>query len=533
MPNIPTYDQPSLGLQPTEIGAESFAAAGRRGGAFFNQAGESIANAGARAGRALATVGDVAVNYMDHQQINAGAEHGANLFANLTDSWNQTAAGSDPHDPSVAKKFREEVLEPALTQFQDGFSTEKSQEWAAHFTNTMRQHFFEKTETDMSSMAAAAVNSTVQTLGTKFSNTAFSDATAVPAMLDAVDHSIDGILGANPNIKGPQAVRVREETAFNIKKQIIAAGAEGVIAHSPNPIAAADAWAKRYPDYISGAEAEKLARAANTQNKANAMYDKQTQLAQKQLDTFNVDKERTKIMSDNLSVDEKTGQVTLNPQYFKDTLNIGRKFPNAPNAGPTIETMLKMGHAIQTQETAAVSNPAVYSSLTDKATDPNTSFSDLKIAIDKAVADKQLSIQDRSRLIPYVNALESEPIKEPAFKYATEAAKEQIEGAFGVKIPQQAGKYPAFMQAFTTEYLKQKRAGTLPANALNMDDPKSLIRQTLDGGHYLPTIGGTIRANGGVGAAEQSPVPDARKAPDGNWYVERPPGSGKFFHVGG
>ena len=93
-------------------------------GAFATQTADALSQTGQRIAGAVKDAGDVAVKFEDHREISAGAAAFSKLQADLTDQWNQTAKNSDPNDPSVAAKFRETVLEPALEKFQGGFNTE-------------------------------------------------------------------------------------------------------------------------------------------------------------------------------------------------------------------------------------------------------------------------------------------------------------------------------------------------------------------------------------------------------------------------
>lgn len=506
MPNIPLELQQTPGLQPTELGVQSRTQSAYRGRALYDQAAGAIAQAGHEIGSGIASAGAAAVNYVDHQQINAGADHGATLFANLTDSWNQTVANADPHNPAVAQQWREEQLQPALDQFQKGFTTEKSQEWAQHFVAQMRTHMFAKTEADMSSLAADAVSTTVRNLGNKFSNTALRDATAVPAMLDAVDHSISGIIAANPNLKGEAAAKVRLEVGEKIKEQIVKAGAYGAITNGKNPEAAAATFAERYPDYINGIEAHTLAKAAIAQSKANLANDRAATAYKKQLDTLAVDTDRNKIFSDNISTDAN-GKVTIKPGFFTEIMKIPAMHPDAPNAADTARTLLDWGQH-QLEQKKIISDSATVSGLDDRMFAPDNPTTAIDIL--KAESAGKMSRQDGEIRMQLVRARDQEPIKDPLFKDAIAAAKGQIEMTVpgtGQRLGQE--KFVGFMQAFMGEYMKQSRAGTLPPNALNLNDPESLISKTI--AQYRNPLAQSISGNGGVQirppAAPEIPAP--------------------------
>lgn len=508
MPNITDFDAGNLAIHPTETGVESFAAAGRRLGAFYNQRAETLARVGQEGGRAIAEAGASAVAYQDHQQINAGADHGATLFANLTDSWNQTSANADVHDPSVAQKWREEQLEPALQQFSQGFTTQKSQDWANRFINTQRQHFFTKTEADMSSMASAAVHESVTNAVTKYSNTAVSDPSSVDTSVALFKQNLDDVIAANPNIKGPDAARVRLEVAEKGVRQIVQAGAMGAILNARDPEAAAAAWAKKYPDYVSGAEEIQLAKAAKIQAKQNTLLTTQIANEQKRSAEIGMATFLNDSSSKNVTFDAQ-GNAHIDPQFVQDVNSITTKFSNAPTAWKQKE---ELGNWIKHQQdnpkggtTDAATAAQLDARLFD--TDNPTTVMDLRRA---QVAGK-LSNQDFSMRQGLIKERDAAPIRDPMFKYATDQAKIAIEGVTPADKAYAGGKYAAFMQSFLSEYLKQSRAGTLPPNALDLNDDKSLISQYL--APYRMDLGNLVKNNGGIGSTPVVPPPKPAPAP--------------------
>ena len=96
MPNITPYQAPqNLGFQPSETGVEAVAGAARRLGAFGNQRADAYNQEGQELKGAVADAGAVAVDYMDHREISAGAATFAKLQDNLTQQWNATAKTAD------------------------------------------------------------------------------------------------------------------------------------------------------------------------------------------------------------------------------------------------------------------------------------------------------------------------------------------------------------------------------------------------------------------------------------------------------
>ena len=99
----------------------------------------------------------------------------------------------------------------------------------------------------------------------------------------------------------------------------------------------------------------------------------------------------------------------------------------------------------------------------------------------RAEADGKLSRRDGVILREMVNAAKTGTFSDPVFSGVMGAAKQQIEQS--LQGPENYGK---FFYAFATEYQRMKQAGTLPANALDVRDDKSLISQYLK--QYAPTV---------------------------------------------
>ncbi len=220
-------------------------------------------------------VGNQVVQYEDHREISAGSAAAAELQQNLTAQWNDTAKHADPNNPSVAAKFNEEVVAPALEKFQSGFSTDNSQKFAEQKVDSLRQHMFEFTTSTMANLARKAVDKNINDLTTAASNTAILDPTSVPNLLAGLDHSVAGIVQSSPTLRAEDAASVSGEVSSVARKAIIHAGALGAIQKSGDPEAEADKWIKQYPDIISGEEAKGLAGNARQQIRARN-YDFET-----------------------------------------------------------------------------------------------------------------------------------------------------------------------------------------------------------------------------------------------------------------
>jgi hypothetical protein len=479
MPNIKEFDAPSLGLQPSDRGAAAFAATGRRAGAFYSQAAQSIATAGTRLGSAVASAGDAAVNYLDHREISRGTLGSAKLLYDSTESWNTTAKNADPNDPSVAKKWLEEELEPKLQQFQDSFSTEKSQAWALHRADQIREHMFNKTSADMTTLAGVAVTNNIRNTSNIYSNTAMTDPSSVPSMLGHVDHDIEGIVSSSPNLKGADAARVRSEVSQKTKESIVKAGAFGAIQKSADPVATADEWTRKYSQYINGAEAKTLGKAAETQARVNANVEKQGKLLDKQNAELQVHTETNKAFTDNVKIDPVTGRFMVNKNFEQAILDIASRNGNAPNAASVAHTYLNWAEAQRDRKEAIVTNPETYTNLLEGMMKPEDATTDVDILKAAANPDhsKRLDDHDTRTLRELRKAIDDAGLKGPLMKTKLDAVKERL----GVGVVSDGhSRYANFMDVFLPQYIALKKSGAqLQRDPLNLNDPESLISKAL------------------------------------------------------
>jgi hypothetical protein len=256
---------------------EATAQAARRIGAFSNQTALTTERLGQAAGGAVRDAGDAAVAYEDHRQISSGAAVGAKGLDGLTQDWNNTVKNADPNDPSVAAKFREEKLEPWLNNFRENFTTQRSQQWAEHFVDQTRQHFFAKTSADMSTLAGDAV--VVNTAQTKNSlaNAVYGDWSAVDHALDTWEHSFEGIKTSSPTLGVNQYGKL-DKAKLEGAQQIVKAGLMGLAKANPDAADAVIASGK-YSKFINPAEDNqisnyaRLIRSAQERDARSAAHD--------------------------------------------------------------------------------------------------------------------------------------------------------------------------------------------------------------------------------------------------------------------
>jgi hypothetical protein len=495
MPQIKQFEAPALGLQPTEIGVEATAQAANRIGRFYNQVAGAKKEVGDEAARgfssAIKDAGQVAVEYAEHKEISHGAATFAQLNDNLTNVWNDTAKKADPNDPTVAEKFNEGVLEPALEQYRKGFLTEGGQKFAEARIEALRNHMFTKTAADMSSLAADAVSVNMKQTANSLSNTAMQDPSSVPHLLDSTDALVGGMVDSSPNIKGTAASKAKLELTQKMKESIVKAGVIGTI----DKTGTIPKWAyeDRFSGYIDGAEIKQFEKYAQAQQRANLLTQKQLVQFQKQEQADSAHSSLSKNFTDSVSFDEN-GKVTIKPQFFKNVMEIEKQYPGA--ATERAKAMINWGQSEQREKRETIiTDKATHASLYDGLFRTDNPTSDVDIL--KAAADKKLDAHDTSVLMNLSKALEEQPLKGPLYQ-GTMAAVKNIFGDSDLGHE----RYATFLQNFIPEYLKQQRAGTVPANALDIRDPKSLISQSMAGLTLTPQekmMGQIMKRIGGGG----------------------------------
>lgn len=359
MPNISTYETPNLGLQPSETGAEAFAQAGRRIGAAYSDMAQETEKATDMLGRNIATSIDTAGKVYDewetHREIMTGGALSATMFQNIQQAWNNTSKGADPNNPATAGQFREEVLEPALTDFSSHFTTERAQSWAISQMNAMREHMTHKMVADQASAAADAVTVNIKQTANSLSNAARNDPTSLDFALQTVDHSLGHMVDSSPAITPDIAAHVKAQVGEDMKEQIVKSAIWGAIERNPDE-GLKMASDPRYSKYISGQEvtqAEAYAKmqrsaALTDQERSMTLRDKQTRDAS----TAKANEYLTKLGSDDPN---EAGSVSA-----KDILK-----------DPTLEpgTKTSLFHFVQAEnkpESAANESAPVYNALLDR-----------------------------------------------------------------------------------------------------------------------------------------------------------------------
>ena len=244
MPNIPQYEIPTQGLEPTEVGVESTARSAVRSAAFGNQEASDLQRVGQEIGGAVRSAGDVALQYAEHREINTAAPHAATIVAAKDQQWNDFITGKDidPNDPNrqdtinarinnpqIAQQWRQQNLDPDLDKFQGAFTTKGGQDWAQRWADTYRDHFDRKASSDQSQMAGAVVQANIERTSDTMATAVFNDPSTLGQSFDLLWHSIEGNVRSSPTMTPGDATKVQTELLQHNEEKLVQAAIQGAI----------------------------------------------------------------------------------------------------------------------------------------------------------------------------------------------------------------------------------------------------------------------------------------------------------------
>jgi hypothetical protein len=357
-----------------------------------------------------------------------------------------------------------------------------------------------KTSADMSRLARVATqNNALQTANT-LATAAYKDPSTLSTAFDLFDHSLEGKIGSNPNLSADDAGTIREKFGYDAKKQMVSAAVHGVIANGGDWHHIADD--PRYAPYINAPEAQQFDKVEKFYQRGAAVAQKQEMLLNKQIATANMHASLNDSWSRNVKIDPTTGHVAIDPQFVRDMVDLPTKNSNAPEAAQTAKTYIDWTES-QQKPPAVHDDPMAAGLLLNVVSNPAASADDAKIAILKAEIAKQITPQTGAQM----RALSTDmrQLNDPLLSRDLEAAKSIVEPKYG-GVSSNPGGYAKFYYDFIhNQYMPAKVAGTLPPNALDINDPKSMISQALTKatGGINATLPAGIAGNGGIGA----PVP--------------------------
>ena len=465
-------DGPALDVSKQNEAANNISRAAITEGNLYRQAGQDYKQAGKDLGEAV-------TQHQFMNEVSTGAPASAALTNNKLQEWQQAATQPGAtNDPDFQKNWMDNNLEPALQQWQNGFSTQKGQEWAQTHADMIRTEFYHTTSADMMKLTAEQRMQDITT----FANQQGAMVAKDPALADFAMKNIDS-----------HAEALRQDPAFQSVEGQIAA--KKLIADQKNEVAMVQV--KAFADkgnmaaankaleaqgaagFIKPNEEENLKGYIANQRIAHELQAQQQRDQQKYKDQQVNEKTTHDIFSDIASGKVVSATTAfsakgLSPQQRTDLispdksnpgiLNLPRKFLTSPEYGPGFASTAE---AIQRGEEVT---PAGLTKGIRMYGNPETTNQ----AITPAGAARLQEIQDKMKTPAgamevqaqnnVLNALQSQFI--PGGVYAKDQKGQQL--------------YAGIQTSFYTMWDKEIQAGKTPAQ-LSDPDGKDYI-----GNAFLP-----------------------------------------------
>lgn len=355
MPNIREFNAPAdLGLRPSSVGTEATAAAARHIESSYNQAAESVASVGTRAGSLVRDVGQQIDQIDTHRQVGKGSADAAAALDGFNKDWDLTLNGgtdangndvpkANPNDPAVAKKWLEEKFEPWSDQFTQGFTTERGQAWAQSRVDQLRQHFFEKTTGDQSRLQGIAMHQNGVATINHYSNAVRDDPSSVDFALKAADDSIASMFHSSLTIDGPTAAKLHSDVSEMAKTQIVRSYYMGLSEKNPDE-AVKQLNAGKFTDYISGPEARQIISAARGYQRIALAADRDATAKQDHQDKAQFHSAMNAIELDTLP--KNAGDKPVLPADYWDRVKAAGQMPGATQEPGRLAAMVANGERL-------------------------------------------------------------------------------------------------------------------------------------------------------------------------------------------
>lgn len=361
MPNIVEYNAGAGQLTPDDRGIQANVNAGRHIGGFYHQLGQDI-------GGTTAQLGEQYQQQITRHEISAGSAAYANLFDQQNQIWSQAAANADPNDIHLADRYRQEQLEPALQKFQEQFTTKAGKDWAEQQVGHLRQHFFEKTAADQSTLAGDAVVQNLMVLKDRASNITMNDPTSFDAVAGLIDNSVAAQVKSHPNLTPDVASKMRLDMSQQFKTEAAKSAVIGAIQKDPAAGRALLASGK-FNDYLSGAEVKTLDSYADSQQKAAIAQQHAAEAEEVRAQKADFNKRSSELTATTIAQD---GSLTVPPDYFKNVANLALHKGAEPGQ---IRAMIDYGQSIAKQDAKPVDDAHTYEDFSHRmslpASDPH------------------------------------------------------------------------------------------------------------------------------------------------------------------
>ena len=527
MPNITQYTNPD-----TSINTEGFSQAARRIGAAATQTAGSVEQAGRELGSGIARgAAELAqpinnhIEYWDKTRVSTQATAG---LADIEQQWQAKLKGTpDPNnpgkvvpgmvpadvtDPDTAKRFQRDVVEPFLEDLQKTPAGLAGAEYAQAKASEIRQHLSTSFAADMATQAGKAIQLSDQR--TTDNLAALVAAKPSTSNVDMAIKQLTDLFAIHAGVRtltADETSILKAHNEDNIRQVVHTAIASAIQQPGVDPEKVAKAFIDKYKDYVKPAEELQLARAATQQIKFNASLDRSAKLHQKEAEKIAFDEKATALQAQ--AVNPDGSHKVLGPQFFQQWKQLAQQ----PGADPAkMRALYEFGeHHDGTDRT--YTDPNVGNKLASGIIDGTTTNLDLIDAFNKNL----LSDKDFSQYSKNLKMVESLGEQKESFQATMKSVDEltidrtagpdPLGSAISAKIKSQ------FLPVYTAALQKKE----LPPNALDMTDPKSMIRQFID--PQLPSIKNRVQVQAFLAATGPQPdtgpgLLDRAKA----WFSSKP-----------
>lgn len=463
MADLKPYFAGDVGLRPTEVGIDALQNSARRLGAYGSQIAQAKGQVYGELARdvksTIGAAGATAEEYLSHKELSEGSLTYLKTMNGLTTEYNKQmgAAADDPNQAeAISKKFMETQFEPAMQKFNDAFRTEKGTKWAEGRADSLRTHFTEKAMADRVTFAGMAATKNLDTAISIATNTAYQDGHSVDQLLKDLPSIIKEQTSQYSALSGAHGAKFSADTTRKAQVSIIAAGVKGAIERSSDPEQTAKEWTSRYPEFINGAEAGTLARAARTQQKFNEAEGRAARSEQKANELADYNGTVSKLEATAIGQPGGPGA-----DWFKQVAKLA-DHPGAKYQPNTISTLYGLGQRLIANPPEGPSDPTYVNDLRRRAALPAEDEDSLKGgAIGMALAEGRIN----KRTAAEISEIQNEVARDPKYRLAvgqlnqfTASLKGAITGATAYSSGDpdkmvlygqfQAASYQVFRQAY-------------------------------------------------------------------------------------
>lgn len=370
MPNIREY-RSQANIQPSNVPATIAARVGEGARQMWTGLGQNVESA-------VSAIVPVAQKMYERRvvqpEVSRGALEATRQVDALTRQWNDMARGSDPNDTSIQPRFMEEVLEPALTQFEESFTTPEAQEWARGQVAKIRNHFSTTINADMSSRAGVAAVSNVEEASSFATNTAYNDPSSLDFVLEQMKDTFDATM-AGTDLDAVAAAKFGAELRTQ-QREVAFAGLKGFADRNPNQFLADLAAGEfdKYNEYLDAEDKLALRQYGEARKSAATEDANAARIAQERLEKAGIKLAVNAVLQENLEVSED-GNLHIKEGAYAAALNLGG-LPGADEN--TVTSVVSALRAIQNDEAKRIarkSDPYTVADFNDRLflddNDPN------------------------------------------------------------------------------------------------------------------------------------------------------------------